>query len=449
MRIRNSVAALAALTALSLASVSALGSAANAAPSPSPKASATPKASPSPSASASASASSSASASASPSPTKWKKQPPLVVWADQTRANVLKAQFPKGYHGSPLTIVVKDMAAIKTDLATATKATAPDIVAAEHTWTGGMVDAGELAPIDLDDATANLFPTNILSGFSYAGKQYGVPVSYENVALVTNAKLIKKAPSSFAELSRKALRLKNAGTTSVALAVGQGAAGDAYHMYPLFSGLGGYVFGTAADGALDLLNLGIDNSVFKKNQSQIDVWNDSGLIDSTLTGDAAKAAFAKGDAPFWITGPWNAVTLSSLKFKYRISPVPNIVTGLETAPFLGMKGFALTSFALKHKRLKAAKDFLRTGLTTAAVQTAFGQAAGRMPAAKAGTAASPLIGAFGASGLAGVPIPNVPQMDSVWGPLGKAWATSTAGAAAVPAKQSFADAQTTIQAAIG
>ena len=27
-------------------------------------------------------------------------------------------------------------------------------------------------------------------------------------------------------------------------AVPQGANGDAYHMYPLFSGLGGYIFGT-------------------------------------------------------------------------------------------------------------------------------------------------------------------------------------------------------------
>lgn len=448
MRIRNSAVALAALTALSLTAVGTIGTSASAAPSPSPspKATATAKASASPSPSASASVS--ASASASPSPTKWKKQPPLIVWADQTRASVLQAQFPKGYHGSPLTIVVKDLPAIKAELATVGKAKAPDIIAAEHSWTGGLVDAGLLAPVDLGNATANLFPTNILSGFAFAGKQYGVPVSYENVALVTNVKLIKKAPTSFADLARKALKLKNAGTTSVALAVGQGT-GDAYHTYPLFSGLGGYVFGTAADGALDLLNLGIDNSVFKKNQSQIDVWNDSGLIDSALTSDAAKAAFAKGDAPFWITGPWNAVTLSSLKFKYRISPVPNIVSGLETAPLLGMKGFALTSWAAQHKRSKAAKDFLRTGLTTAAVQTAFGQAAGRMPAAKAGTAASPLIGAFGASGLAGVPIPNVPQMDSVWGPLGKAWATSTSGATAVPAKQAFAEAQAAVQTSIG
>ena len=129
--------------------------------------------------------------------------------------------------------------------------------------------------------------------------------------------------------------------------------------------------------------------------------------------------------------------------------MPNIVAGLAPSPLLGMKGFAVTSFAAQHKRGPLAKEFLRTGLTTLPVQSAFGAAAGRMPAATTGTPASTLIKAFGVAGTGGIPVPNVPEMSSVWAPLGKAWATSTSGAVAVPAKDAFAEAELTITTAIG
>ncbi len=373
----------------------------------------------------------------------------LTIWADQTRANVLTSQFPKGFGGKPLNIVVKDFAAIKTELPTVALKDAPDVIAMEHEWVGGLVEAELLAPTKLTAAQKGLFPANVLSGFSYGDKMYGVPVSFENVALVTNVNLIKNAPASFDSLAKKALKLKKAGKVTVPFAVGQGASGDAYRMYPLFAGLGGYVFGTDAAGAIDVQNVGVNNGVFKTNQSRIDTWNKTTLIDSALTADAAKNAFVNGDSPFWITGPWDAATLSSLKFKYRVSPLPNIVTGLDPSPLLGMKGFAVTAFAAQHKRSPLAKDFLRTGLTALPVQTAFGTAAGRMPAATGGTPASTLIKAFGAAGSVGIPVPNVPQMSDVWAPLGKAWATSTSGAAAVPAKDAFAEAELTIQTSVG
>jgi arabinogalactan oligomer/maltooligosaccharide transport system substrate-binding protein len=373
----------------------------------------------------------------------------LTIWADQTRANVLTTQFPNGFGGKPLNIVVKDFAAIKSELPTVSVKDAPDVIAMEHEWVGALVESDLLAPTKLTAEQRGLFPANVLAGFAYAGKLYGVPVSFENVALITNATLIKKAPKTFDALAKKALTLKKAGTISVPFAVGQGASGDAYRMYPLYAGLGGYVFGADASGNIDVQIIGVNNSVFKTHQAKIDNWNKTTLIDSALTGDAAKDAFVNGDSPFWITGPWDAATLTSLKFKYRVSPVPNIVIGIQPSPLLGMKGFAVTSFAAQHKRTPLAKAFLRSGLTTLPVQSAFGAAAGRMPAAAAGTPASTLIKAFGVAGSAGIPVPNVPEMNGVWAPLGKAWASSTSGAAAVPAKDAFAEADLTIQDEIG
>jgi maltose-binding protein MalE len=57
--------------------------------------------------------------------------------------------------------------------------------------------------------------------------------------------------------------------------------------------------------------------------------------------------------------------------------------------------------------------------------------------------------AFGTAGRSGVPMPNIPQASSLWGPLSKAWAKSTSGPKATPAKKAFSAAQDKIQKAIG
>ena len=60
-----------------------------------------------------------------------------------------------------------------------------------------------------------------------------------------------------------------------------------------------------------------------------------------------------------------------------------------------------------------------------------------------------MLKAFGSAGVGGVPMPNVPQMASVWSALGGAWVNSTKGAGAVPAQKAFAQAQATVVKAIG
>ena len=70
-----------------------------------------------------------------------------------------------------------------------------------------------------------------------------MPVALENVGLFVNT-AVAKVPKSWKDLERKALAFQKKGGGRVGLAVQQGSGGDAYHMYPFFSGLCGYVFGT-------------------------------------------------------------------------------------------------------------------------------------------------------------------------------------------------------------
>ena len=90
-------------------------------------------------------------------------------------------------------------------------------------------------------------------------------------------------------------------------------------MYPFFSGLGGYVFGHAKNGALQPNRLGLATKAFLKNAALIDRWNREGLINSKVDYGTAKNAWLKEQAAFWITGPWEIDGLKASGNPFRSS----------------------------------------------------------------------------------------------------------------------------------
>jgi arabinogalactan oligomer/maltooligosaccharide transport system substrate-binding protein len=84
-------------------------------------------------------------------------------------------------------------------------------------------------------------------------------------------------------------------------------------------------------------------------------------------------------------------------------------------------------------------------------QVAVALAGGRPPANlnAAKLVKDPILAAFGKAGVGGVPLPNIPQMNSVWSELGGAWVKATRGAGAVPARTAFRTAARNIANKIG
>jgi arabinogalactan oligomer/maltooligosaccharide transport system substrate-binding protein len=277
---------------------------------------------------------------------------------------------------------------------------------------------------------------------------YGLPVQLENIGLVVNTKLAK-VPKTFAQLEREALAFKKKSSGNLAIAVQQGAGGDAYHMYPFFSGLCGYIFGKNNVGNLDPSNIGVANARFLKNAPLIDKWNKEGLINSQVTSGTAQSAFLGKKAAFWITGPWNSATLKSSGIKFQIVQLPKI--SCQSVPFLGVQGLFVTKFAQQHGVGSAAVDLVTNYMAQPAAQVAVALAGGRPPAnINAGKLVKdPVLAAFGKAGAGGVPLPNIPQMASVWSELGGAWVKSTRGAGAVKARTAFVTAARNIANKIG
>ena len=352
----------------------------------------------------------------------------IVLWADDSKAPAYKAVADAytAKTGVSVTVIVKPK--LKDDLKTVQDADAPDIIIAAHDWIGGLRADNKIVDIRLSNA--NEFGASTLGAFSLGAKLFGVPLQTENIALFRNTTMVPKAPKTFAALEASALALKkkNAGNKNfVPFAVQQGTGGDAYHMFPLFTGLGGYLFG-GSSGKWNPYDVGVDNKRFMKNAPLIDKWYKEGLIRASVGGDTAKNAFTSGNSPYYITGPWFLSDIRKSGVRYAISSVPEIIKGIKPIPFSGVQGAILTTWADKHGVTLSAKDFLNY-LATPAVQLGLAEKLLRAPANLKALAqyTDKDMAAFGVAGANAVPMPSIPAMNAVWGAVGGAWVKATSG----------------------
>jgi arabinogalactan oligomer/maltooligosaccharide transport system substrate-binding protein len=380
-----------------------------------------------------------------------KAGPTIVIWTDADRAAAVTkvANDWAATSGATIQVVTKQFGNIRGDLGTVAAADAPDVITAAHDWTGELAANGLVEPIFLSTAAKAQYPGYTLNAFSYGTavkKLYGVPSTVENIGLVVNTKLAK-IPTSFKQLESEALNVKKAKHQTFGIAVQQGSGGDAYHMYPFFSGLGGYVFGTNRAGNLDPSDIGVANPTLLKNASLIDKWNKEGLISSKVDSSTAQTAFLKQQTAFWITGPWNSDLLKKSGLSFKIIQMPAIVK--PSVPFLGVQGFMVTKYASTHGVDSAAKDLVTSFMATPSAQTQLAAAGGRPPANLKAKSSDPVLAQFSNASKGGVPMPNIPQMGSVWADLGQAWVRSTKGSGSMTAAKSFKAAARSIAAKIG
>jgi arabinogalactan oligomer / maltooligosaccharide transport system substrate-binding protein len=372
------------------------------------------------------------------------------IWTDSDRKAAVErvAGNWARSRGVAVEVVQKQFGDIRDNLKTVKAENAPDVIVAAHDWTGELAANGLVVPLVPKKSALKPIPLYARQAFSYGkttSRLYGMPVTLENVGLFVNTK-VAKVPKSFSDLEKQALKFQKKGGGRIGLAIQQGSGGDTYHMYSLFSGLCGYIFGRTSGGSLNPNDLGVANKRFLKNAPLIDKWNKEGLVNSKIDGGAAQAAFTSGKAAFWVTGPWNIDTIRKANIKFKIVQMPRIKC--RSVPFLGVNGFMVTRFANVHGVASAAKDLVGNYMAATGAQLALANANGRYPANKnAGKRVTDsALKAIGRAGAGGVAMPNIPQMNSVWTDLNSAWVKSTKGSGATKARTAFTTAARNIRA---
>lgn len=371
----------------------------------------------------------------------------IIVWAGSDKAPGVIAAV-KGYKAVTVKVVVHDEGKIRDDLKTVAAKDAPDVIVGTHDWVGELSSNGSIIKLSLPAPVKAQFPASTVDAFSYNGSLYGLPISVESIAFLQNIAMVgdKCFPTLDAFLAKAA--------TVTGLTTPIQVGNDAYHLYPMMSGLGGYVFGKKANGALDAGNIGLDTQALLKNSSIIDGWQASGLFQNYLGNyDGLTGLYGTGKAAAWMTGPWNTGAVKDMDskngIKTKFCTFPAVVAGIKAVPFSGVKGLMVTKFAAEHGVAAQAKTFVSTFMSTVKSQNTYAKVVQANPANKAAKNPDPVLSGFGVTAATAVPMPNIPEMASVWGAMSDAWAKSLKKTDPTKAKTAFLQAASNIREAIG
>ncbi|HLU43816.1 MAG TPA: maltose ABC transporter substrate-binding protein [Natronosporangium sp.] len=369
----------------------------------------------------------------------------LVIWSDPNRAQVLN-QFKEQIETDlGITLVIEEIAEDQqTTFVTASQQGAgPDVMVGAHDWIGNLVRNGAIDPVQLTEAQLAAFPQIAIDAVTFDGQTYGVPYAIENIALIRNTDLAPEAPETIEELVEMGQQLQEEGKTGEILCLQVGDQGDTYHIYPLYTSAGGYLFGRTDDGTWDPSDLGVGTDASKAAFEKIRELGEAGVgaLKRSIGGENAIPLFTDGQCAFLVSGPWAINDIKTAGIAYDITPVPPFADGQTAQPFVGAQVFFVAS---KGKNKAVAQEFVANYLTSVELAVALYEAEPRAPALTAALeqvqANDPDLPKFLKAAENGVPMPSIPEMAAIWEPFGTAEAAIVGGADVDEAVDAAADA---------
>jgi arabinogalactan oligomer/maltooligosaccharide transport system substrate-binding protein len=333
----------------------------------------------------------------------------LKIWADDTRTPILNALAEDFLAKYNVALVVEDLGRvqdIRTPMITAAPAgEGPDIFIGVHDWLGAMIESGLVTPIDLG-AKADEFVPLSLAAFTYTdGQLYGVPYATENLGFFYNTELVSEPPATWDEMLEIARGLKAEGKVQYATAV---ATGPLYNALPIQTAFGGYIFGVDENGAWNPQDVGLDSEGEIAAVAWMTAAVEEGLMPDTFDYETAHSLFETGQIPFLMAGPWALDRIRASGVPYAVTVFPD-----NGAPFLGVQGFMVNAFS---ENILLAQTFLTEYVATEEFQQQIYETGLRPSAFKSVLAKTddPDLAGMGEAGANAMPMPNIPEMGSVW-----------------------------------
>lgn len=336
----------------------------------------------------------------------------LVIWTDAEREAALTAaaEVFEEETGATVTLVQKNFEDLRNDfIAQVPTGEGPDITVGAHDWLGALVAAGVVDTIDLGD-TASEFERVALEAMTYDGQLYALPYSLETIALIQNVDLVgEEAPATWDEMIQKGI---DSGAKRPFVINTAGETGDGYTMYGLQTSFDAPVFVQDSSGSYTT-EVGMGGAAGEAFATWLGAngSNGTGYISTTVDYDINNELFSSGAAPYTIQGPWAMSVFEGMNV--AVNPIPS-AGGSTAAPFVGVQGFYLSS---ESKNALLAQEFLVNYLGTEDAQRALYEADPRIPAWTTlanEVSSDPITAGFVESSKAGVPMPAIPEMGSVW-----------------------------------
>jgi maltose-binding protein MalE len=247
---------------------------------------------------------------------------------------------------------------------------------------------------------------------------YGVPFVFEAVGLFYNKDLVPVPPADFDALRATCDDLgypTGDGVPCLAIPVG-----EPLHLFPFIAGFGGYIFGFE-NRIYQIADVGLDSSGAIEGATFLaGLYRDRYLSDE-IDYIAMADLFNQGVVPFMWTGPWQVEAVDTEGVNYGVVKLP-VLDGHAPRPFVGSQGFFVSALS---EKTELAMSFLLDHLAVTDTMVQLSAATNRPPALRSAldeVAGNPTMGAFAESGIGGLPLPNIGEMDAVWEPLSSALA---------------------------
>jgi len=355
----------------------------------------------------------------------------LVIWTDNLKVNAVKKVADQFGQQNGISVKVQVVSSdLQTHFVTADAAgNGPDVVVGAHDWIGNLVQNGAIDPLQLTPDQLSGYSPKAVQATTYNGKLYGVPYGIEALALYRNTTVAPKQPATMDDALAEGEAAVKAGKVKSALNLPVGQTGDAYHMEPLFTSLGGYLFGIKANGDYNADDLGIGKPGSIAAAKRISALGEKGqkVLRRSISGDNSIALFTGGKAAFLVSGPWALADVEKSGIKYAIQPLPGFKGGKPAQPFMGAQAFMVASHG---KNKSFAQEFVTNGVNNeAAMKIMFDET--KLPPAMTSVQQSVTdanIKVFADAANKAAPMPAIPAMASVWEPLGKAYSAIVGGA---------------------
>ena len=141
-------------------------------------------------------------------------------------------------------------------------------------------------------------------------------------------------------------------------------------------------------------------------------------MPETFDYETAHSLFETGQIPFLMAGPWALDRIRASGVPYAVAPFfPD-----DGAPFLGVQGFMVNAFS---ENALLAQTFLTEFVATEETMQLFYETGLRPSSLKSVLANTddPDLKAMGEAGANAMPMPNIPEMGSVWSAwiMGSPW----------------------------
>lgn len=293
-----------------------------------------------------------------------------------------------------------------------------DVFMGAHDHTGSMDASGLILENYWPEEYQNDFLDATIQGTTVNDTLYGYPLAIETYALFYNKDLTDKPAATMDELIEQAKAFTNTDENKYGFMM---EVGNFYFTYSFIGGYGGYVFG---DNNTNPDELGLNNEgAVKAGELMVKLHDEVlPLKNEDITYDVKQSLFNEGKLMYNIDGPWALAAHKEAGVNFGVVPLPTLDNGEHPKSFSGVKAFYVNAYS---KYPDAASLFAKFATTDEMLLKRF-EMTGQLPPTKALLENEKIkndeyVAPFLEQAKYAVPMPNITEMQSVWGPMGTAF----------------------------